>query len=114
MDMGFKFYSTGSNASLLSRELGARLTGRYVPIELFPFSFREYLEFRGEESPDVNRMTIVQRARLQSLLQAYLESGGLPDVLKYPELPLLRSLYDGVLCGIDWMTLPQFANWRFT
>ena len=38
MDMGFKFYITGSNASLLSRELGTRLTGRYVPIELFPFS----------------------------------------------------------------------------
>jgi uncharacterized protein len=39
MEMGFKFYITGSNASLLSRELGTRLTGRYVPIELFPFFF---------------------------------------------------------------------------
>jgi hypothetical protein len=33
MDMGFKFYINGSNASLLSRELGTRLTGRYVPDE---------------------------------------------------------------------------------
>ena len=41
MDMGFKFYITGSNASLLSREWGSRLTGRYVPVELFPFSFNE-------------------------------------------------------------------------
>jgi len=97
MDMGFKFYITGSNASLLSKELGTRLTGRYVPIELFPFSFKEYLEFRQEEIPDLTRMTTVQHARLQSLLQAYLESGGIPDVLKYPELPLLRTLYDDVL-----------------
>jgi predicted AAA+ superfamily ATPase len=97
MDMGFKFYITGSNASLLSKELGTRLTGRYVPIELFPFSFREYLEFRGEKVPDLNRMTTVDRARLQSSLQTYLESGGIPDVLKYPELPLLRTLYDDVL-----------------
>ncbi|MCP4199548.1 MAG: AAA family ATPase [Proteobacteria bacterium] len=35
MDMGMKFYITGSNASLLSRELGSRLTGRYVPVELY-------------------------------------------------------------------------------
>ncbi|HSG46134.1 MAG TPA: ATP-binding protein, partial [Anaerolineales bacterium] len=97
MDMGFKFYITGSNASLLSKELGTRLTGRYVPIELFPFSFKEYLEFREEEIPDLTRMTTVHHARLQSLLQAYLESGGIPDVLKYPELPLLRTLYDDVL-----------------
>lgn len=97
MDMGFKFYITGSNASLLSKELGTRLTGRYVPIELFPFSFKEYLEFREEEIPDLTRMTTVQHARLQSSLQAYLESGGIPDVLKYPELPLLRTLYDDVL-----------------
>lgn len=97
IDMGFKFYITGSNASLLSKELGTRLTGRYVPIELFPFSFKEYLEFRGEEIPDLNRMTTVHHARLQSSLQAYLESGGVPDALKYPELPLLRTLYDDVL-----------------
>ncbi len=97
MDMGFKFYITGSNASLLSKELGTRLTGRYVPIELFPFSFKEYLEFREEEIPDLTRMTTVHHARLQNSLQAYLESGGIPDVLKYPELPLLRTLYDDVL-----------------
>jgi uncharacterized protein len=97
MDMGFKFYITGSNASLLSKELGTRLTGRYVPIELFPFSFREYLEFRGQKVPELNRMTTVDRAHLQSSLQTYLESGGIPDVLKYPELPLLRTLYDDIL-----------------
>jgi uncharacterized protein len=97
MDMGFKFYITGSNASLLSRELGTRLTGRYVPIELLPFSFQEYLQFRGEELPNPGHMTTAQTARLNSLLDAYLRSGGIPDALKYPELPLLRTLYDDVL-----------------
>ncbi len=97
MDMDFKFYITGSNASLLSRELGTRLTGRYVPIELFPFSFKEYLQFRGQEVPDLQRMTTVENARLTNALNAYLQSGGIPDALKYPELPLLRTLYDDVL-----------------
>lgn len=97
MDMGFKFYITGSNASLLSRELGTRLTGRYVPIELFPFSFKEFLEFRGEALPDLSRMTTAHHGLLQNSLQSYLQSGGIPDALKYPELPLLRTLYDDVL-----------------
>jgi len=97
MDMGFKFYITGSNASLLSKELGTRLTGRYVPIELYPFSFKEYLEFRGLTLPDLARMTSVQQGRLQNSLQSYLRFGGIPDALKYPELPLLRTLYDDVL-----------------
>ncbi len=97
MELGFKFYITGSNASLLSRELGTRLTGRYVPIELFPFSFQEYLLFRGEDIPDFDRMTTLQYARMNSALSAYLTFGGIPDALKYPELNLLRTLYDDVL-----------------
>lgn len=97
MEMGFKFYITGSNASLLSRELGTRLTGRYVPIELYPFSFREFLQFRGQPAPDPQRMTTADKGMLKSALDTYLQLGGIPDALKYPELPLLRTLYDDVL-----------------
>ena len=97
MDMGFKLYISGSNASLLSRELGTRLTGRYVPVELFPFSLSEFLQFRGQPVPDPKRMTTIEKGQLQSALDAYLQAGGIPDALKYPELSLLRILYDDVL-----------------
>jgi predicted AAA+ superfamily ATPase len=97
MEMGLKFYITGSNASLLSRELGSRLTGRYVPVELFPFSFAEFLRFRGYPVPDLTRLTTVDAARLQGYLTEYLRLGGIPEPLKYPELPLARTLYDDVL-----------------
>lgn len=97
MDMEYKFYITGSNASLLSKELGTRLTGRYIPIELFPFSFAEYLHFRNEGIPNFKRMTTLDQAQINRALNDYLLSGGIPDALKYPELPLLRSLYDDVL-----------------
>lgn len=97
MEMGYKFYITGSNASLLSRELGTRLTGRYIPVELFPFSFGEYLRFRNKDIPNMKRMTTLQTAGINQLLSEYLVSGGIPDALKYPELPLLRTLYDDVL-----------------
>lgn len=97
MDMGNKFYITGSNASLLSRELGTRLTGRYIPVELFPFSFTEYLRFKGFTIPDLSRLSTLDMARLQQQLNTYLRAGGIPEPLKYPELPLLRTLYDDVL-----------------
>ncbi len=97
MDMGVKFYITGSNASLLSRELGSRLTGRYVPVELFPFSFTKFLRFKHYPIPDLTRLTTADHARLRQYLNEYLRSGGLPEALTYPELPLLRTLYDDVL-----------------
>src|SRR5258706_15944244 len=109
--MGFKFYITGSNASLLSKELGTRLTGRYVPIELFPFSFKEFLEFRKDATPDFGRMTTADHGRLQSFLQAYLQSGGIPDALKYPEMPLLAGWKDDVLYGA---LAPRYPRDEFT
>ena len=51
MDLGAKFYITGSNASLLSRELGSRLTGRYIPVDLFPFSFLSFCASKAMPCP---------------------------------------------------------------
>ena len=81
MDMDYKFFITGSNASLLSRELGSRLTGRYIPFELFPFSFLEYQRFKGFIIPNLRRMTTLERAGLNRALDEYLEQGGVPVAL---------------------------------
>lgn len=96
-DQGYKFIVTGSNASLLSQELGTRLTGRSIRVELFPFSFREFLEFRGREIPSLKVLTTRQRGNLRKLADDYLVGGGIPDALKYPDLPIHKTLYDDVL-----------------
>ena len=49
LDAGEKFVITGSNASLLSKELGTRLTGRHITYTLFPFSYAEFLKFSGKK-----------------------------------------------------------------
>jgi len=64
MDMGFKFYITGSNASLLSKELGRRLTGRYVLIELLPFSFKEFTELNSKPF-----LVAISKRKLPSTIQ---------------------------------------------
>lgn len=94
---GYKFYITGSNASLLSKELGTKLTGRYIPVELFPFSFEEYLQFKQIPLPDMNRLTTVEKGELKQAFAEYLKKGGIPQALQYPELPIHKTLYDDIL-----------------
>jgi uncharacterized protein len=96
-DQGYKFIVTGSNASLLSQELGTRLTGRSMRVELFPFSFREFLLFKGIEIPNLKVLTTRQKGQLIKSTKDYMVSGGIPDSLKYPELEIHKTLYDDVL-----------------
>ena len=67
-DYDADIYITGSNAYLLSSELSTYLSGRYVEINVFPFSFREFLEGHPT-TPDVDR-----NARFQQ----FLRTGGIP------------------------------------
>ncbi len=96
-DRGYKVVLTGSNASLLSRELGSRLTGRSVRVELFPFSFIEYLRFRNIKIKRLDLLTTEQKGNLRKLANEYILAGGIPDALKYPELEIHRLLYEDVL-----------------
>lgn len=97
IDQNYKFYLTGSNASLLSRELGTKLTGRYIPVELFPFSFAEFLAFKGQKIPYLSTLSTLQKGKLKKYLNEYLKFGGIPDALKYPGINLYKTLYDDVI-----------------
>jgi predicted AAA+ superfamily ATPase len=84
LDEGFQLVITGSNASLLSREFGSRLTGRHLSRELFPFSYNEFCGFTGLETGS------------KSLLN-YLEKGGFPEFLKTGNTEILAQLQSDIL-----------------
>ena len=46
---GYKLVLTGSNSNLLSMELASHLTGRHLTVSILPFSFAEFLDFKGKE-----------------------------------------------------------------
>ena len=96
-DYGSKVFITCSNASTLSRELGTHLTGSYVRKELFPFSFKEYLEFKGVEYPEIGLLSTNEKALIKGQFNAYFESGGFPAYLKSGNKEYLKSLYESVL-----------------
>ncbi|MFH1856601.1 MAG: ATP-binding protein [Candidatus Omnitrophota bacterium] len=93
----FKFFITGSNASLLSKELGTRLTGRYVMLELFPFSFREFLRFKNVSAQNDKLLTVKDRAVVKRFFNEYLKNGGMPEYLKYDDETMLKRVYEDIL-----------------
>ncbi len=75
---------TGSNASLLSRELGTKLTGRHIRYELFPFSYTEFMILFNKK-PGINSF------------EEYLKEGGFPEYLKIRKAGILQELFQDIL-----------------
>ena len=101
----FDIYITGSNANLLSGELATFLAGRYVEINLYPFSFKEFLDLfnlkTAESSVDAN-------------FKRYLQVGGFPFIQHFIDDPLaiaqyLKDIYSSVLIK-DVMKRNQFRD----
>jgi len=71
-------YLSGSSAQMLSREIATQMRGRALAWEIFPFSFREYLDFKGIDG--AGPFSTKQRLLVQKAFDAFWESGGFPEV----------------------------------
>lgn len=92
-----KFVITGSNASLLSIELGTKLTGRYVQIELFPYSFREFLNACEISFHENSFLITSERAILKKHFNEYMQVGGIPEFVTYRAPHILTTLYENII-----------------
>lgn len=95
-ECGHKVFVTGSNARLLSSEIATTLTGRNRVITLFPFSFKEYLRFKGHEY-QLNALTTVAKAQLLTDLNAYQKTGGFPLVVQENDIEILNAWFQDIL-----------------
>ncbi len=83
----FDVYVTGSNSKLLSGEFATYLTGRYVNIKVFPFSFSEYLEYNKDS-----------KLSKKELFMDYLRFGGIPSSFEFDnKTQYLNDLFDSVI-----------------
>jgi predicted AAA+ superfamily ATPase len=95
--LGIHLIITGSNANLLSSELSTHLTGRYVEIELFPFSFSEILDYKKIKH---NANTTKELAFRRQAYFDYLKQGGLPEMFQIRETQkreYLRTLFQSII-----------------
>lgn len=83
VDFNVDLYLTGSNAKMLSSELATLLSGRYVEIRVFPFSFKEYYQ-------------VWQNQPKEDAFQQYLKYGGFPFVATEDDTQLISTYLDGI------------------
>ncbi len=95
-EQGIKVFVTGSNAKLLSSEISTSLTGRNKLIELYPFSFSEYLRFIGSNY-NLSRLTPKTKPLLLKDFNNYFETGGFPLVIKENDTELINSYFQDIL-----------------
>jgi len=94
---GCKVIITGSNARMLSRELGTHLTGRYISVEIYPFSFVEYLKLINVHPVQADFYTTAGRSNLLVQFKNYIENGGFPKYLQTHSSRYLSSLYESII-----------------
>ena len=98
---------TGSNAKMLSSEMATVLTGKYLQVEMLPFSLEEYFDWNKVDlhsiDPEPNTDALV-------LMDDYLRNGGYPEVVASRQLT--RSYLDTLFDSIIWKDVAKRHNVR--
>lgn len=96
-EQGKKIYITGSNARLLSKELGTHLTGRYIQLEVYPLSFREIIRHNYPEVLSKKALSTTDTGMILNHFSNYLRNGGIPEYVKFEKTEYLKDLLEGIL-----------------
>jgi len=72
-------YITGSSAQMLSKEIATQMRGRALSWEIFPFSFREFLDYKRIDA--TGPLSTKKRLLVQKAFEEYWETGGFPEVV---------------------------------
>jgi len=93
-----KVIITGSNSKLLAGELATHLTGRHIDATLFPFSFREFLEYNNLSPEHFQKYeySTETHAKAEKMLEKYIMVGGFPEAYKFGK-DILKSTYRDII-----------------
>ena len=100
---------TGSNAKMLSSEMATVLTGKYLQVEMLPFSLEELFDWH---KLDLHHLMPEQGAECKVLADDYLRNGGYPEAVASRQL--VRSYLDTLFDSIVWKDVAKRHNVRNT
>ncbi len=99
-DKKYHVFITGSNTKMLSKEIMSELGGRYLTIEVYPFSFKEYLSFTQVSHDEYSLIATETKARFMGAYREYLTWGGLPEAANLRvKRNYLSSVYQKIYLG---------------
>lgn len=99
-DSGYRVMLTGSNAKMLSAEIAGKLGGRYIPRDVFPFSFSEYLRYCEVHVAQNWEYSPMTSARISKAFDAFFYGGGIAESFRNPDKrEYFNSLYQKILIG---------------
>lgn len=98
---------TGSNAKMLSGEMATVLTGRYLQVEMLPFSLTETIEWK---SANINSISNAKQAEAVAIADDYLRNGGYPETIDMRSITrnYLSTLFDSII----WKDVAKRHNIR--
>lgn len=98
---------TGSNAKMLSGEMATVLTGRYLQVEMLPFSLTETIEWKGT---NINSISNAKQAEAVAIADDYLRNGGYPETIDMRSITrnYLSTLFDSII----WKDVAKRHNIR--
>lgn len=109
-DTKYSVWITGSNAKMLSSDVMTTLGGRYLATEVYPYSFREFLDVKGVPHDAISLLATESRAAVLRLWNEYLAWGGLPESVDYPvKRNYLSSTFQKIYLG-DIASRNKIAN----
>ena len=110
-DMKYRINITGSNSKMLSREIASTLGGRFMVVNVYPYSFAEYLSANHIENVMLDQMSTRQRADIVSQYDDYVTYGAFPELADIKnKRPFLNNIYQTVYLQ-DIITRNKITNY---
>ncbi|WP_259320860.1 ATP-binding protein [Holdemanella biformis] len=101
-DMKYRINITGSNSKMLSKEIASTLGGRFMIVNVFPYSFKEYLSANHIENVRLDQIGTKKRADIVSQYEQYVTYGTFPELVDIKnKRPFLKRHHQQVWVDIN-------------